>query len=100
MPSISSPELRISRAWWIANAQARVWSRPGTTVLALDENIDQLNPTGTKGSGEIGMCGSAAAIVNAIWHATGVRVRDLPVRLDRFPPAVPTDQAAARRAAR
>lgn len=52
----------------------------------LDEDDDQLNPMGTKGSGEIGMCGSSAATLNAIWHATGVRVRDLQVRLDRLPP--------------
>ena len=37
---------------------------------------------GSRGAGEIGIVGSAAAVVNAIHHATGVRVRDLPVRLD------------------
>jgi len=37
---------------------------------------------GGKGIGEIGIVGSPAAIVNAVWHATGVRVRDLPVLLD------------------
>jgi xanthine dehydrogenase YagR molybdenum-binding subunit len=52
----------------------------------LDEEDDQLNPMGTKGIGEIGIVGSPAAIVNAVWHATGVRVRDLPVRLDRLLP--------------
>jgi xanthine dehydrogenase YagR molybdenum-binding subunit len=39
---------------------------------------------GSKGIGEIGIVGSPAAIVNAVWHATGVRVRDLPVRLDKL----------------
>lgn len=50
----------------------------------LDEHDDQINPMGSKGIGEIGIVGSPAAIVNAVWHATGVRVRDLPVRLDKL----------------
>lgn len=49
----------------------------------LDERDDDLNPMGTKGIGEIGMVGTAAAVANAVHHATGVRVRDLPVRLDK-----------------
>ncbi|MEV4394837.1 xanthine dehydrogenase family protein molybdopterin-binding subunit [Nonomuraea sp. NPDC049607] len=40
-------------------------------------------PGGMKGAGEIGNVGTAAAIVNAVWHATGVRQRSLPIRLDR-----------------
>ncbi|AGL20108.1 molybdopterin binding aldehyde oxidase and xanthine dehydrogenase protein [Actinoplanes sp. N902-109] len=52
----------------------------------LDEHDDQVNPMGSKGIGEIGIVGSPAAIVNAIWHATGIRVRDLPVRLDKLLP--------------
>ncbi|EXG79833.1 xanthine dehydrogenase family protein molybdopterin-binding subunit [Cryptosporangium arvum] len=50
----------------------------------LDEEDSSVNPLGVKGIGEIGIVGSPAAIVNAIWHATGVRVRDLPVRLDKL----------------
>jgi xanthine dehydrogenase YagR molybdenum-binding subunit len=50
----------------------------------LDESDDQINPMGSKGIGEIGIVGSPAAIVNAVWHATGVRVRDLPARLDKL----------------
>jgi xanthine dehydrogenase YagR molybdenum-binding subunit len=50
----------------------------------LDEKDDQINPMGSKGIGEIGIVGSPAAIVNAVWHATGIRVRDLPVRLDKL----------------
>jgi xanthine dehydrogenase YagR molybdenum-binding subunit len=50
----------------------------------LDEQDDQINPMGSKGIGEIGIVGSPAAIVNAVWHATGVRIRDLPVRLDKL----------------
>jgi xanthine dehydrogenase YagR molybdenum-binding subunit len=49
----------------------------------LDEDDDQLNPMGSKGIGEIGIVGTAAAVANAVHHATGVRVRELPIRLDR-----------------
>ncbi|WP_433832096.1 xanthine dehydrogenase family protein molybdopterin-binding subunit [Actinoplanes sp. CA-015351] len=52
----------------------------------LDEQDDQINPMGSKGIGEIGIVGSPAAIINAIWHATGIRVRDLPARLDKLLP--------------
>ncbi|MFE0100400.1 xanthine dehydrogenase family protein molybdopterin-binding subunit [Streptomyces sp. NPDC059009] len=41
------------------------------------------DPVGVKGIGEIGIVGAAAAIANAVWHATGVRHRDLPIRPDR-----------------
>jgi xanthine dehydrogenase YagR molybdenum-binding subunit len=49
----------------------------------IDEDDDQLNPMGSKGIGEIGITGAPAAVANAVFHATGVRVRDLPIRLDR-----------------
>ncbi|WP_250038106.1 xanthine dehydrogenase family protein molybdopterin-binding subunit [Paractinoplanes maris] len=52
----------------------------------LEEQDDQINPMGSKGIGEIGIVGSPAAILNAVWHATGVRVRDLPARLDKILP--------------
>jgi xanthine dehydrogenase YagR molybdenum-binding subunit len=39
---------------------------------------------GTKGIGEIGIVGSAAAVANAVFHATGVRVRDLPITPDKL----------------
>ncbi|MCW2948095.1 MAG: putative oxidoreductase [Actinoallomurus sp.] len=47
------------------------------------DDPDTYNPSGIKGLGEIGIVGVAAAIANAVWHATGVRHRDLPIRLDR-----------------
>jgi CO/xanthine dehydrogenase Mo-binding subunit len=51
---------------------------------AVQQTHDEhLNPAGVKGLGEIGICGTAAAIANAVWHATGVRHRDLPIRPDR-----------------
>jgi xanthine dehydrogenase YagR molybdenum-binding subunit len=42
-----------------------------------------INPMGIKGIGEIGIVGVAAAIANAVYHATGKRVRDLPITLDK-----------------
>jgi len=50
----------------------------------LDEQDPHSNPMGSRGIGEIGIVGAAAAVVNAAFHATGVRVRDLPVTADRF----------------
>ena len=50
----------------------------------VDEDDDELNPMGSKGIGEIGIVGTAAAVANAVFHATGRRVRDLPIRLDRL----------------
>jgi xanthine dehydrogenase YagR molybdenum-binding subunit len=49
----------------------------------IDEEDPHLNPMGAKGIGEIGIVGTAAAVANAVHHATGVRIRDLPIRLDR-----------------
>jgi xanthine dehydrogenase YagR molybdenum-binding subunit len=49
----------------------------------IDEDDSHLNPMGTKGIGEIGIVGMAAAVANAVHHATGVRFRKLPIRLDR-----------------
>jgi xanthine dehydrogenase YagR molybdenum-binding subunit len=50
----------------------------------IDEEDGRLNPMGSKGIGEIGIVGTAAAVANAVHHATGVRVRTLPIRLDRL----------------
>jgi xanthine dehydrogenase YagR molybdenum-binding subunit len=52
-------------------------------VSWIDEQDDQTNPSGIKGIGEIGIVGTAAAIANAVWHATGRRQRTLPIRPDR-----------------
>ena len=41
-----------------------------------------INPLGIKGIGEIGIVGTSAAIANAVYHATGQRLRDLPLRID------------------
>ncbi len=50
----------------------------------LDVADPHANPMGTKGIGEIGIVGTAAAIANAAHHATGIRVRDLPITLDKL----------------
>jgi xanthine dehydrogenase YagR molybdenum-binding subunit len=48
------------------------------------EEPDDSNPLGVKGLGEVGIVGVAAAIANAVYHATGTRVRDLPIKLDKL----------------
>jgi xanthine dehydrogenase YagR molybdenum-binding subunit len=53
-------------------------------VIFVDEVDDSINPLGLKGVGEIGIVGVAAAIANAIYHATGKRIRDLPITLDKL----------------
>jgi xanthine dehydrogenase YagR molybdenum-binding subunit len=53
-------------------------------VIFVDEPDEMINPLGVKGLGEIGIVGVAAAIANAIYHATGKRVRDLPITLDKL----------------
>jgi xanthine dehydrogenase YagR molybdenum-binding subunit len=53
-------------------------------VIFVDEPDAIINPLGIKGVGEIGIVGVAAAIANAVYHATGKRVRDLPITLDRL----------------
>jgi xanthine dehydrogenase YagR molybdenum-binding subunit len=50
----------------------------------LDEDDPHVNPMGAKGIGEIGIVGTAAAVANAVHHATGIRVRDLPIRPDKL----------------
>jgi xanthine dehydrogenase YagR molybdenum-binding subunit len=50
----------------------------------IDEDDPHLNPMGAKGIGEIGIVGTAAAVANAVHHATGIRIRDLPIRPDKL----------------
>jgi xanthine dehydrogenase YagR molybdenum-binding subunit len=54
----------------------------------IDESDEHLNPMGSKGIGEIGIVGSAAAVASAVHHATGTRFRELPLTPDRILPAV------------
>jgi len=53
-------------------------------VQVVDEADTHFNPLGARGIGEIGIVGVAAALANAVYHATGKRVRDLPIRLDQL----------------
>jgi xanthine dehydrogenase YagR molybdenum-binding subunit len=53
-------------------------------VIFVEEKDEEINPLGIKGVGEIGIVGTAAAIANAIYHATGKRVRDLPITIDKL----------------
>ncbi|HEY0137889.1 MAG TPA: molybdopterin cofactor-binding domain-containing protein, partial [Nannocystis sp.] len=53
-------------------------------VIFVEERDDVVNPLGAKGLGEIGIVGVAAAIANAVFHATGKRIRDLPITLDKL----------------
>jgi xanthine dehydrogenase YagR molybdenum-binding subunit len=53
-------------------------------VIFVDEPDSIINPLGLKGVGEIGIVGVAAAIANAVYHATGKRVRDLPITIDKL----------------
>lgn len=53
-------------------------------VIFVEENDDKVSPIGVKGLGEIGIVGTAAAVANAIFHATGKRVRDFPITIDKL----------------
>ena len=53
-------------------------------VIFVKEEDDIVNPIGAKGLGEIGLVGVAAAIGNAIYNATGKRIRELPITLDKL----------------
>ena len=56
---------------------------PHQEVIFLDETDPISSPMKAKGVGELGICGVGAAIANAIYHATGVRVRDYPITVDK-----------------
>ena len=60
---------------------------PSVQAYWLDEHDPYVNPMGSRGIGEIGIVGTAAAIVNAAYHATGIRVRELPLTCDQLCPA-------------
>ncbi len=53
-------------------------------VLFVDEPDPEVTPLGVKGLGEIGIVGTAAAVANAIYHATGKRIRSLPITIDKL----------------
>jgi xanthine dehydrogenase YagR molybdenum-binding subunit len=57
---------------------------PSIEAILVEERDVHVNALGIKGVGEIGITGTAGAIANAVWHATGVRVRRFPITLDRL----------------
>ncbi len=57
---------------------------PHQEVVFLDETDPISSPMKAKGVGELGLCGVGAAVANAVYNATGVRVRQYPVTLDKF----------------
>jgi xanthine dehydrogenase YagR molybdenum-binding subunit len=62
---------------------------PQIEIHFLDERDDYANPLRSKGIGELGISGAGAAVANAIYNATGVRVRSYPVTLDKILPGLP-----------
>jgi len=57
---------------------------PSVEVILVSEQDDQIDPAGIKGLGELGNVGTNAAVCNAVFHATGTRIRKLPVRLEHL----------------
>jgi xanthine dehydrogenase YagR molybdenum-binding subunit len=57
---------------------------PSVEAILVEERDPHVNALGIKGVGEIGVTGTAGAVANAVWHATGVRVRKFPITLDRL----------------
>jgi xanthine dehydrogenase YagR molybdenum-binding subunit len=53
-------------------------------VIFVHEEDDKVSPLGAKGLGEIGIIGVAAAVSNAIFHATGKRIRHFPITIDKI----------------
>src|SRR5438128_3587968 len=57
---------------------------PSLEAILVEEDDRHVNALGIKGVGEIGITGTAGAVANAVWHATGIRVRKFPITLDRL----------------
>ena len=62
---------------------------PHQEVIFLDYPDDKSSPMKVKGIGELGLCGVGAAVANAVYNATGVRVRDYPITLDKHLAGLP-----------
>jgi xanthine dehydrogenase YagR molybdenum-binding subunit len=65
---------------------------PSIDAIFLDGFDDKANVLGAKGVGELGNCGANAAVGNAVFNATGVRVRDFPITLEKLLPGLPTQE--------
>jgi xanthine dehydrogenase YagR molybdenum-binding subunit len=55
---------------------------PDIQTIFIEEQDRLINPIGAKGLGELPIVGAAAAVANAVYHATGIRVRDLPIHIE------------------
>jgi xanthine dehydrogenase YagR molybdenum-binding subunit len=64
---------------------------PAIDAIMLDDFDDKANELGIKGVGELGVCGTGAAVANAVFNATGIRVRDFPITMDKLLPGLPPD---------
>ena len=66
---------------------------PQVDVIMIPEEDREVNPPGVKGIGELGIVGTAAAVANAVYHATGKRIRDLPIVMDKLLGLFPAAQS-------
>jgi xanthine dehydrogenase YagR molybdenum-binding subunit len=66
---------------------------PEIEAVLLDGFDDKANELGAKGVGELGNCGANAAVANAVFNATGVRVRDFPITVEKVLPGLPLPAA-------
>ena len=57
---------------------------PSVEIIMVPEHDTRVNPLGVKGIGEIGIVGMNAAVANAVFHATGKRLRELPIRAEHL----------------
>ncbi|MFC5801877.1 xanthine dehydrogenase family protein molybdopterin-binding subunit [Streptomyces formicae] len=62
---------------------------PDVDAVVLDGFDDKANVLGAKGVGELGICGAGASVANAVFNATGVRVRDFPITIEKVLPGLP-----------
>src|SRR6185369_17028466 len=62
-------------------------------AIVLTGYDDKANVLGVKGLGELGACGSGAAVANAVFNATGIRVRSFPITIDKLLPWLPSLEA-------
>ena len=63
---------------------------PDIEAILLDDFDDKANALGIKGVGELGICGTEAAVANAVFNATGIRVREFPITMEKLLPGLPT----------
>lgn len=78
---------------------ARASATPDVDVDLIEVEDHVTGPLGVKGVGEIGQVGSAAAIANAVYHATGYRIRELPIAIEHLLAHLTASPAAPARSA-